>query len=272
MEDTVRSNIRCLMRILEFNAINGLLFFRIGSGLIPFASHPVCDFNWESRFAGDLERCGGYIGKHAMRISMHPDQFIVINSTNRGVSEKSVLELEYHCRLLDIMGLGSDAKIQIHCGGVYGDKKGSMERFIKVYESLNERLRSRLVIENDDKSYSVRDCLEIHKRTGIPVLFDFFHHEINPGGLTLSDALNNASSTWSQVDGVLMCDYSSQEKGARRGVHASSLVEEDLRKKIKESGSLNYDLMLEIKDKEESAIKALRLINGMKKPGAVNIS
>ena len=145
--------------------------------MVPFASHPVCTFKWQDRFKSGFQDIGRYIKEKDIRISMHPDQFVLINSPNEKIVQNGIRELNYHCQVLDIMGLDAVAKVQIHVGGVYGDKQAAIDRFIKNYKKLPEWIRKRLVIENDDKSYSLKDCLAISEQVGIPILFDSFHHE-----------------------------------------------------------------------------------------------
>lgn len=188
---------------------------------------------------------------------MHPDQFVLINSPSREIVGRSVAELEYHCRVLDLMGLDSSAKVQIHVGGVYGDKPAAIGRFVRQYGRLKPFVRKRLVIENDDGLFSLRDCLLVHEKTGIPVLFDVFHHKCNSDGESVREAVKLAAATWKKKDGVLMADYSSQKKGGRFGAHTENIDLEDFAEFLKEARGADFDVMLEIKDKEKSALLAI---------------
>ncbi|MCX8199960.1 MAG: UV DNA damage repair endonuclease UvsE [Candidatus Micrarchaeota archaeon] len=266
LETCIRNNISCLRKILQFNAGNGLLFFRIPSGLVPFASHPICTYGWAGRFAKDFREIGRYIRENNMRISMHPDQFVLLNSTDEEVVLRSVSELKYHAKVLDLMRLGRDAKIQLHVGGVYGDKESALERFAERYARLPRQVRKRLVVENDGHLFSLSDCLKLHSLTGIPVLFDSFHHSLNNNGESMRNAILLAEATWAVQDGPLMCDYSSQQRGAKRGTHASTINLPDFAAFVSQAKGIELDIMLEIKDKEKSAIKAARLISEAK-PG-----
>ncbi len=268
---TVKDNLIHLNQILKYNVKNNLLFFRISSDLVPFASHPICKFDWYKFFQLELEQIGDYIKKYNIRISMHPDQFIVLNSPNEKILEKSIHELEYHCRLLDTMGLDDTAKVQIHVGGVYGNKAEAIERFIKTYNNdiqlVDNSIKRRLVIENDDHLYSLKDCLYINQHTAIPIVFDSFHHKCYNNGESLKTALKITMSTWNRTrDGLPMVDYSSQDLGNRiddnnknrkKGKHAQTIDITSFEKFLKEIEGLDFDLMLEIKDKEKSALKAL---------------
>lgn len=256
---TIENNLLCLDKMLEFNVKHHMLFFRITSDLVPFASHPVCRYEWWVHLKHLFQNTGRYIRLHRIRVSMHPDQFTLINSPDRKILRRSERELEYHAKVLDLMELDESAKIQIHVGGVYGDKRRSMERFARRFERLDEPVRRRLVIENDERSYSLQDCLNVHGSTGAPVVLDVLHHRIENNGETLGRAIALQRKTWSRRDGIPIVDYSSQERGSRVGAHAHSIDGKDFKRFLYESNPYDFDLMLEIKDKERSTAKAVKL-------------
>jgi len=256
---TIAGNLACLRKILAWNREHDLRFFRITSDLVPFASHPVCTFPWQEHFRDELEEIGNFIRQSGIRISMHPDQFIVLNSPDQQVVSRSIDELVYHAKVLDGMGLDSTAKIQLHVGRVYGNPAESMARFARVYEQLDPTHQQRLVVENDDQRFSSADCLLIHEQTGIPVLFDVFHHACHPAGEEIEDVLRQTGATWNRSDGIPMVDYSSQHPGKRSGSHAEHIDPADFSAFLERSLPFDRDIMLEIKDKEKSALIACDL-------------
>lgn len=264
MFHVVKNNLTCLAKILEYNVQHELLFFRITSDIVPFASHSICKFNWMDIFRDDFEQIGNFIKNNRIRISMHPGQFVLLNALDENIRFKSIDDLLYHCNVLDSLRLDSSAKIQIHVGGVYGDKIQALTRFADVYESLEPRIKRRLVIENDDHLFSLNECLSIHTKTGIPIVFDAFHHKLFNNGERLAEAVEKASSTWDRKrDGILMVDYSEQEEGKRFGTHAYALKDSSFRYFLHHTREFDFDLMLEIKDKEKSALQAKSIMDSM---------
>ena len=262
LRETVESNLSCLAQILKYNVQHQIFFFRIGSELIPFASHPICQFDWPEYFDTQFKEIGLFIRKHNLRISMHPDQFTLINAMDESIFQRSLKELNYHVCVFECLNLDSTAKIQIHIGGVYGNKAASIQRFIRRYYQMDERLKRYLVIENDDNNYSVKDCLAIHKKTKIPVVLDVFHHQLYNHGESLSTVFNSVYETWAGDHGPMIIDYSSQQPGLRKGAHAATIDDKDFRQFIRTAGHYNFDLMLEIKDKENSALRAVKIVRG----------
>jgi UV DNA damage endonuclease len=259
LKTSTKNNLDCLRRILQFNLEHKLFFFRISSDLVPFASHPVNKFSWQKHFQYEFEEIGEFIVKNRMRISMHPDQFTLINSINDEIFERSKKELQYHAEILDLMKLDTSAKIQIHVGGAYGDKKASMERFVARFNRLPDSVIRRLVIENDDKLYDVNDCLKISEEIQIPVLFDVFHYKLNnSASQSVKESFGYVVKSWNKErDGIPMVDYSSQEPDGLPRQHSETINIEDFSFFLKQTESFDFDVMLEIKDKEKSAIKAI---------------
>jgi UV DNA damage endonuclease len=259
LKTSIKNNIDCLKKILEFNLEHKLFFFRISSDLVPFASHPINKFIWQKHFQYEFEDIGEFIVKNRMRISMHPDQFTLINSIKDEIFERSKQELIYHAEILDLMKLNTSAKIQIHVGGAYGDKKASIERFATRFNRLPDSVIRRLVIENDDKLYDLNDCLKISEEIQIPVLFDIFHHKLNnSASQTTKESFGYVVKSWNERrDGIPMVDYSSQEPNGLPRQHSETINLEDFSIFLKQTEPFDFDVMLEIKDKEKSATEAI---------------
>jgi UV DNA damage endonuclease len=252
---TVQSNLDVLQSILRWNLEHGIYYFRISSDTVPFASHPVMNVNWQERFAPQLAEIGAFIAGNGMRINVHPGQYILLNSPHEDVVERSIAELAYHAEFLDLMNLDHTHQMQIHTGGVYGVKSAAIARFVETYARLSPAIRARLVIENDERQYSLSDNLVIHDATGIPLLFDTFHHSILNAGETLDVAFDQFMPTW-LGHGLPMMDYSSQHSERQRGAHAVLIELDDFGQVIEALGDRDVDIMLEIKDKESSALLA----------------
>ncbi len=256
----IEGNLECLFEILKYNVSHDFYFFRITSDLIPFASHPIMDFNWQDYFKLNFRKLGNFIKENKIRISMHPGQYTVLNSNNQKVFQNSIKDLEYHVEILDLMALDKSAKIQIHIGGVYNNKKTSLKKFINRYFNLEERIKNRLIIENDDKSYNLDDCLEINKAIGIPIAFDIYHHECLHDGKDLADAFNLFTQTWDKDDGIPIIHYSSEHPIKGKCSHAKTIDLNHFENFLVATRNFNFDMMFEIKDKEKSVLKALELL------------
>jgi UV DNA damage endonuclease len=257
----VTANLTCLRRMLEWNVAQGLLFFRMGSGIVPFGSHEINTFPWKTHFAAEFRAIGDYIRANDLRVSFHPDQFVVLNSPSPDIVRRSIDELIYQGSMLDIMGLDGTAKLQIHVGGLYGERELAISRFAQVHATLPPAVKARVVVENDDRLFSLRDCLHLNELTGVPILFDNFHHECLNHGEPMHEALRLAAATWHPTrDGVPMMDYSSQALGERKGKHTDDLVDDLFREFLTNLHGLDMDLMLEIKNKEASALRAVAIL------------
>ncbi len=194
-------NAKDVIRILEWNRLNGISLFRLSSALIPWGDNiDITQLKDYKEIKSELKKAGDFAKFHNMRINSHPGPFNVLVSPSESVVEKTIADLELHGKVFDMMGLSKTPynNINIHCNGVYGDKKAAMDRFIKNFQRLSKSVQSRLTIENDDKAsmYSVKDLMYIYEKIGIPIVFDYHHHQFCTGDLSEEQALKLASTTW----------------------------------------------------------------------------
>lgn len=261
----IQSNLESLDKILDYNIQNGIKLFRISSDIIPFGSHPVNTLIWWEEFNDKLKEIGRKALTNGIRLSMHPGQYTVLNSPDEAVVARAVEDLRYHARLLDVMGIGKEHKIILHIGGIYGNKKAAAKRFIQQYRCLGGNIKRRLVIENDDRQYAISDVLSIGVSEGIPVVFDNLHHQVNPNN-TRSEIewIAACGNTWKPEDGPQKLHYSQQDAGKRAGSHSATLDVDHFLHFYTHLPNQDADIMVEVKDKNLSAIKC---INAISSPG-----
>jgi UV DNA damage endonuclease len=208
-------NARNLLLALEAVQRLGIGAFRIMSPLFPRMTHPEVGYRLEELPDGNLvalllEEVRNFAMNNDIRLSFHPDQFVVLSSPHSSVVANSIQELKYQAQLAE--AVGADV-INIHAGGVYGDKAAALERFCQVYPALPDNVKSRLTLENDDISYTVRDLLPVCKNLAIPMVYDVHHHRCNPDGLSIEEATCLASETWRRVGQEQYCHLSSPKAG-----------------------------------------------------------
>lgn len=254
--ELARQNLIALAEILRWNDAKGIRLFRVSSDIIPLASHPAVTAPWREILRLELEQAGRLARQYGVRLSMHPGQYTVLNSPRPEVVEASLAELEYHARFLTALGMDHTAKLVLHLGGVYGDKLSAMARFAENFARLSEDARRRLVLENDERSYTVNDALTLSARIGAPVVFDVFHHRYNPSleGLPLRAIIDRAAETWGSADGPPKLHYSDPWPGKPPGSHSQSVDVDAFGAFLAQIRDRNIDVMLEVKDKEQSVL------------------
>lgn len=218
-------NVRDLLTIVDWNLEHGFQLFRISSDLFPWASeYRIATLPDFTEIRETLEE----IGARPIRLTMHPGPFNHLAGQGK-VLENTINDLEYQSDVFDLMGLKPSHwnKINIHAGGTYGDKAATLARFAKNFSLLSENLRARLTVENDDRAslYTVTDLVSLYEAIGTPIVFDYFHHSLNPGRQTEEEAFLTAYNTW-DVRPVFHYSDSRQEHEdpkARREAHADWL-------------------------------------------------
>jgi UV DNA damage endonuclease len=244
----IRENIADLGTILRWNAERGISLFRMGQALIPFASHPAFPYDWEAEHGEELRGVGALARDLGIRLSMHPGQYINPGSPRPEVVERSLWELRYVAGVFDLLG-NHDSVAVLHMGGAYADRTASAARFV---ESLRqeERVLDYLGLENDERVWTVAEVAETARALGIPAIMDAFHHGLNPGNLTLKEALDMALPTWEPRGARPKLHLSSQDPDKRPGAHAYSVDGRDWRALLTALDSRDADVMVEAKGKE----------------------
>ena len=184
-----------------------------------------------------------------VRVSTHPDQFNVLASENEESLERTVRELNFQSRFMDMIGLPADrnSPINLHINSNKGGRDEIVDRLLRGLDRLDDNCRNRIVFENDDKasSWSVRLLLQhLHKRTGVPITFDYLHHKCHPDGLEEGEALALCHATWGGVTPLFHYSESRDEKNPRAHADYPSNKPNDY--------GLEFDLDFEFKMKDKA--------------------
>lgn len=258
-------NVKDLYKIIMWNKINNINFFRVSSNMFPWAS----EYKWEDlpdyeQICYWLNKSGELAKQHSQRITAHPGPFNKLTSEDERIIKNTISDLEIHAWIFDKMGLDQTtwSKINIHVGAAYGDKQKASSSFCKNFERLSHSVRSRLTVENDDKEslYSVSELYElIYKKINIPIVFDYHHHKLCNGGQTEQEALSMACSTWADI--VPATHYSESRMFEQNNIKIKPQAHSDFVYSDINTYGLVVDTMIESKMKELSVQKWLQTVS-----------
>jgi len=267
-----RKNLENTLRILRYNQAYNIKVYRLTSKLIPLATHPLTE-SWDyiSDFKDEFKEIGDFIKDNDFRVSAHPDHYTIINSKSEDIVRASVNDLDYHVRIYEAMGLSDyKYKLVMHVGGLYKSKERSVERFKENFIRLPERIRKRIILENDDKSYSASDVLGICKDISVPMVLDVHHHNCINNGEKIEDFLPEVFNTWDGEYFSPKIHFSTPKSCTDFRSHANDI---DLKEftdflNIAKKVGKNFDVMLEAKNKDSALFKLseqLGEVRGIKK-------
>ncbi len=253
-------NCKSLLTALKFVKKKRFGAFRILTPFFPRFTHPDVGYTLEDlpdskNILALLKTIKQYKKQHDIRLSFHPDQFIILSSPHNHVVESSIRELEYQGMLAEQVGA---EVINVHGGGKYDDKKKALHRFVKNFQRLSPQAKNRLTLENDDRIYTVSDLVPICKELGIPLVYDVHHHRCNPDGLTVDQATALAMETWKTVGREPYFHISSPKNGWQNGSpnpHADYINPNDFPECWK---NLNITVDVEAKAQELAVIQLMQ--------------
>jgi UV DNA damage endonuclease len=195
----LRVSLERLSRILDYCDARDIRMYRMATALAPYASHPeLTGFRGQpAECEEELEHIGRRARELDIRLSTHPGQYTVLNSEDERVVRLAVEELEVQAELMDGMSLGPEAVVVLHVGSSAGGVDAALGRFERGFALLSDAARARVVVENDDRRFGLRDVLALCARIGRPVVWDVLHHHCHdPAGIPDREALALALATW----------------------------------------------------------------------------
>lgn len=165
---------------------------------MPLATHPESGYSpadlpgW-NKIRSTLAKAARKAREYDVRLSFHPDQFVVLNSESERVVASSVQELEHQAGVAQLVGAQA---LTLHAGGAAGGKEAALDRLERGVDRLSAAARGLLALENDDRSFSPLDLLPFCERMGIPFIYDIHHHRCKPDGLSVAEVTSRAMETW----------------------------------------------------------------------------
>ncbi len=271
----LRVSLEYFDRMLDYLSESRIGLYRLSSEFAPFLTHPDRpQFHRQiEETQADIAKLAEKITKIGVRLSFHPSQYILLNSPDEALTERSVRDLDWQARLLEMFGQGREGTVVLHLGGVYDDRAASIDRFCQRYDQLPAHIRRHLALENDDTRFSVADVFKAHEQTGVPVVFDFQHHHcLNPEGMGLRESMERAISTW--PEGIVPKVHFSSPRTELRTVerkvkgkkvaslqpplttqHADFINPFEFAYFLRETAGLSFDVMLEAKAKDLAVLR-----------------
>ncbi len=257
LKSVAASNLKDLETIIKYNIENNIHFYRITSALIPLVTHPEVGY-WGHRefLKKDFEYVGKLINDSKMRVDTHPDEFNVINSINPKVVENTKINLLKQAEWFEDFkyDLG---KMVIHVGGATNGKDAGLERFITNFTTFPTEVKSKIIIENDDKTYTAQETLKLCNELNLPMVLDIHHHNCNNNGENIYELIPKIFLTWENQQLPPKLHFSSPRDGEKDRKHSDFINANDFITFLENIKLLNtdIDIMLECKEKDLALFK-----------------
>jgi UV DNA damage endonuclease len=263
--------------IFDYLVEHRIGMYRMTSDLSPYATHPDMPrfHGMVAESADELRAIGAKARQADIRLSFHPSQYVLLNSADPVLTEKSIADFSSQAEMLDRMELGPEAVVVTHVGGVYGDRESSRSRWVENWRRLPEHVKRRLVLEHDDTRFSAADILWIHQHTGVRLVFDYQHFWcFNPERMEMTEALRRIIQTWpadqrpkihfsSPRTELRDIEQTDRKTGHRKTVktapiwtnHADFANPFEFCRFMRDAEGLTFDVMLESKAKDLSVLR-----------------
>ncbi|TJY42391.1 UV DNA damage repair endonuclease UvsE [Cohnella pontilimi] len=276
LERIAEENLHNTLRLLKHNRYMDVKVYRMTSKLIPLATHEqLSDWDPYPALAEHFARVGEFVREHEMRVSFHPDHFTVLSTPRPEVFAHSVKDLNHHVTMLEMMGLDERATCNIHIGGTYGNKQTAGERFLRQFTQLEQRVAKRITLENDDKTFTAAETLEISEKADAPMVLDLHHHMVNnPENDNIELLWPRIHRTWQRrFDDTLppKIHISTPKSDRDPRAHADYVNPAPLLRFLEEIARTTpaIDVMIEAKRKDESLFRLMDDLKLLESQGAL---
>jgi UV DNA damage endonuclease len=252
-------NLKSTRRMLFYNIAHEIELYRLSSSIVPLATHPEVMWDFVTPFQKEWQELGDIIRRHQLRVSFHPNQFTLFTSPKNKITDNAVIDMEYHYRMLEAMGVEKESVLNIHIGGAYGDKVETIQRFHQNLKNLPEHIKKVMTLENDDKTYNAEETLLACEKESIRFVFDYHHHMANLGEISLAEILSRTVTTWEETNLPPKIHVSSPKSEKAFRSHADYVDVEFLMPLIGALKELKVDVdfMIEAKKKDMAMLQLI---------------
>lgn len=265
-------NLGNTLRLLRHNKAHDIHLYRFSSKLVPLIGHDdVADWDPMPQLAPSFAAIGAYVREHGMRTGFHPEHYTILSTPREDVLSSSIADLRRHVRYLEAMGLDDTAKNNIHIGGAYGDKDAAAARFCDRFARLDESVKRRLTLENDDKTFTAAETLAVCEQVGAPMVLDIHHHLVNRNGEDAVRLWPRIARTWSGQRVPPKIHASSPRSEREPRAHADYVDAAELLRFLRAIApdTERLDVMLEAKAKDAALLRLMEELRG--EPGIVPV-
>jgi len=259
--DRALLNLDDIITMIHWNEKNGIKVFRLTSNIFAHFSNPQVE-RYSIQFGTPkLKEIGRLSRLYNMRLTFHPGQYVVLGTPHENYLRNSLLDLKCHATILEEMECPVDSVMVIHGGGTYGNKEETIKRWINSYQTSDDLIKKRLVLENCEKNFNIEDCLAISKECNVPIVFDTHHFDcykiLHPDQSFKepSEYIADILETWHKRG--IKPKFHVSEQGSGRTGHHSDYIETipEYLLEIPDKYGCDIDIMIEAKKKELAIAK-----------------
>jgi len=195
LKKVAKENILNTLKILENNKALGIKVYGLSPKLFPLANYPELEyFNYIDSLKAELIKVGDFIKENNFRVNIFLENTIILNSMSDKVLNDAIKDIKYQNVVLNTMGLDEKCKIVVNVGGAYRNKNDLVERFRETLKNLDEAVKKRLVLKNDDNSINQDIMMGICDEFSIPFFLNVDDKNIE------SEFIKKSILSWKEHD------------------------------------------------------------------------